>query len=140
MKRWLTNLLRHRRQRVAVDGAFSQESDVLSGVPQGSVIGPLLFLLFINDITENIKHSQLRLFADDCLLYKEIANKEDQLALQQDLDTLMTWSHTWQMLFNVDKCYTMNLSLARKHKLLATYTMGTKPLSNTSTNPYRGTE
>jgi hypothetical protein len=112
MKRWLENLLSHRRQRVAVDGVLSQECEVLSGVPQGTVIGPLLFLLFINDITDNIKHSQLRLFADDCLIYKEVASREDQQALQEDLDTLMTWSHTWQMLFNVDKCYTMNLSLA----------------------------
>jgi hypothetical protein len=140
IKQWLINLLHHRTQRVVVDGVSSQGSEVLSGVPQGTVIGPLLFLLFINDITDDIEHSQLRLFADDCLIYRKIHSEDDKHALQQDLDKLMSWSQTWQMSFNVAKCYTMNLSLARKHKMHNTYSMGGNQLSVATTNPYLGVE
>ena len=74
--RWIASFLRGRCQRVVVDGSSSGPSNVISGVPQGSVLGPLLFLLYINDIGDNLT-STLRLFADDCLLYREITCSED---------------------------------------------------------------
>ena len=68
---WIESLLSSRTQRVVVDGYMSQEAPVLSGVPQGTVLGPLLFLIFINDITENVS-SPIRLFADDCLIQASV--------------------------------------------------------------------
>ena len=68
-----------------------------SGVPQGTVLGPLLFLIYINDIIENIT-SKLKLFADDCLLYRTITSEQDTMALQKDLDTLVQWASKWQMI------------------------------------------
>ena len=75
---------------------------VLSGVPQGSVLGPILFLIFINDLPDKIK-SSVRLFADDCVLYRNIHSLQDCLILQKDLDSLGLWEADWQMKFNVAK-------------------------------------
>ena len=73
---------------------------VSSGVPQGTVLDPLMFLLCINDIIKNIL-SPLQLFADDCLLYRVINSQEDTFILQQDLDQLVQWIQTWQLRFNI---------------------------------------
>ena len=78
IKTWLT-------QRVVLDGEVSDQASVLSGVPQGTVLGLLMFLLHINDISKHI-NSPLRLFADDCLLYRVISCKEDASLLQEDLN------------------------------------------------------
>ena len=74
-----------------------------SGVPQGTVLGPLMFLLYINDISNNI-HSPLHLFADDCHFYRVINSEQDALRLQQDFNTLSSWAKTWQLKFNISKC------------------------------------
>ena len=73
------------QQRVVVNGVKSDWAPVVSGVPQGTVLGPLLFSLHINDITADIE-SEIRLFADDCVCYREIKDKEDTLKLQRDID------------------------------------------------------
>ena len=73
-------------------------------MPQGTVLGPLLFLLYINDLPENVK-ANVKLFADDCLLYKEINNISDGQDLQNDLKALESWENEWQMSFNADKCF-----------------------------------
>ena len=75
--KWIRSFLNNRSQRVVVDGFTSDECPVISGVPQGSVLSPLLFLIFINDISSSL-HSLVRLFADDCLLYREIVTRDDQ--------------------------------------------------------------
>ena len=106
---WIEAFLKDRTQRVAVDGCLSSEAPVLSGVPQGTVLGPMLFLIFINDIGLDI-FSRLRLFADDCLLFREIKSIADSIALQQDLDKLVLWSHTWGMAFNIAKCNVMSIT------------------------------
>jgi len=86
-----------------LDSISSGPVQVLSGVPQGTVLGPLMFLLYINDITQGI-NSPLRLFADDCLLYRVINSMEDTVRLQEDLNKLSEWADTWQLRFNITKC------------------------------------
>ena len=109
----ITNFLNNRKQRVVVDGSFSNFADVESGVPQGTVLGPLLFLLHINDLPSCV-NSKVRLFADDCLLYREIKNNQDQIDMQRDLDALMDWGSIWGMKFNAKKCNIMRVSRSRK--------------------------
>ena len=89
---------------------------MVSGVPQGTVLGPLLFLLHINDLP-SVVSSKVRLFADDCLIYRNIKNKEDQIALQKDLNLLENWGNTWGMRFNAAKCNIMRVSRTRDPKL-----------------------
>ena len=96
---WITNFLNNCKQRVVVDGSFSNYADIESGVPQGIVLGLSLFLLHNNDLPSCV-NSQVRLFADDCLLYREIKNNQDQIDMQRDLDALMDWGSTWGMKFN----------------------------------------
>ena len=81
--------------KVVVDGEKSDSVTVDSGVPQGTVLGPLLFLCHINDLPDAVK-STVRLFVDDCLLYRSIRNRDDHLALERDLRQLVTWAHTWE--------------------------------------------
>ena len=79
-----------------------------SGVPQGTVLGPLLFLLYINDLPSLVSSgTRIRLFADDCSIYRPISNLSDQLTLQYDIDTLMEWADHWGMSFNPSKCNIM---------------------------------
>ena len=100
---WINSFLTDRKQQVVVDNATSDTAPVTSGVPQGTVLGPALFLIYINDIADNIS-SNIRLFADDCVLYRTINNTSDNELLQEDLSKLEQWSNIWQMDFNVKKC------------------------------------
>jgi hypothetical protein len=107
---WIKSFLSGRKQAVSVNGSHSSWKDVTSGVPQGSVLGPALFLLYINDINQHLT-SKLRLFADDSIIYKEITNPSDHTILQNDLATLATWADTWMMKFNINKCAAMSITL-----------------------------
>ena len=109
---WITAFLHHRHQFVSVNGSHSEVVPVTSSVPQGSVLGPSLFLLFINDIV-NHSNSTLRLFADDCILYRKIESSADQEVLNLDLENLYTWSKTWQMSFNTTKCKILSITNKR---------------------------
>ena len=100
----ITSWLSGRFQKVVLDGQASDPVPVLSVVPQGSVLGPVLFLIFINDLPENIR-SSVRLFADDCVLYRNIESSMDCQILQDDLNSLAQWEIDWQMKFNVAKCH-----------------------------------
>ena len=91
-----------KNQSVVVDGKQSSLIDVVSGVPQGTVLVPLLFLLHINDLP-SVVSSKVRLYADDCLIYINIKNKEDQIALQKDLNLLENCGNTWVMHCNAAK-------------------------------------
>ena len=103
---WIGSFLKERKMRVVVDGEHSEEAPVLSGVPQGTVLGPLLFLCHINDLPDSVS-STVRLFADDCLMYRNISNFNDHIKLQEDLNSLETWADRWGMRFNAEKCYTL---------------------------------
>ena len=107
--KWITSWVSGRFQKVALDGQASDPVPVLSGVPQGSVLGPVLFLIFINDLPENIR-SSVRLFADDCVLYRNIESPMDCQTLQDDLNSLAQWETDWQMKFNVAKCHSMRVT------------------------------
>ena len=108
---WIDMFLSGRSQNVTVDGCFSSKTAVTSGVPQGTVLVPLLFLLFINDLPTVLDPStRCRLFADDCLVYRVINSIDDQLQLQKDLAALEKWSHQWGMHFNAKKCNVMTIS------------------------------
>ena len=85
--------MKDRKQRVSCEGMYSDWAPVISGVPQGSVIAPILFLIYINDLPKNIK-STVRLFADNTIIYMTISNGTDATALQQDLDKLAKWEET----------------------------------------------
>ena len=133
---WITNFLNNRKQRVVVDGSFSNFADVETGVPQGTVLGPLLFLLHINDLPSCV-NSKVRLFADDCLLYREIKNNQDQIDMQRDLDALMDWGSTWGTKFNAKKCNIMRVSRSRK-PLQHFYSLGSEILQEVSDAKYLG--
>ena len=93
--------LKDRSQRVVLDGSTSEWVPVTSGVPQGSILGPLLFLLFINDMPDCTEHSILSLFADDAKCFRIINNIEDCEQLQRDLNSLYECSQVWKLNFNV---------------------------------------
>ena len=110
---WIKHFLTNRQQQVVVNGESSSPSLVTSGVPQGTVLAPLLFLCYINDITTNI-YSKIKLYADDVLIYRTINSVADCRNLQDDLNTLQDWALTWQMHFNSSKCEFIRVTNRKK--------------------------
>lgn len=103
---WLRNFLTDRSQRIKIKSVYSDSSPVLSGVPQGSILGPTLFLLYINDLVDVIQFSEIRLFADDLKIYNLSANHK---FLQSDLDNLCSWAKSWQLSLSYSKCNILHL-------------------------------
>ena len=100
--RLLQNYLDDRKQRVVINGSYSDYSNIESGVPQGSVLGPLLFLVYINDLERNIK-SNIKFFADDTMLFSIVKNPQISAnELNRDLDGIRMWAHQWKLEFNPD--------------------------------------
>ena len=133
--RWIRSFLTERSQRVVVDGAFSP-APVVSGVPQGSVLGPILFLVFTNDLPECVS-SRTRLFADDCVLYREINSAADCDALQEDLMHLEEWEHKWGMDFHPDKCSILRVH-NKKDPLVHQYSLKGHTLASEHHTKYLG--
>ena len=106
---WVNDFLRNRKQRVVIGNNQSNWSDVTSGVPQGSCLGPLLFVIFINDMPKVVKHI-LKLFADDSKLIGIIKNSIDLEILQNDIDELTKWSRDWRMMFHPENCKVMDIN------------------------------
>ena len=121
---WISDFLLNRKQRIQIRNTSSEWVKVLSGVPQGSVLGPLLFLIYINDIVMNIE-STIKLFADDAKIYRPIKNANDAQVLQNDLKNLENWSRKWLLKFNASKCKVLHFG----HNNLETeYTLNGNPL------------
>ena len=115
---WIKDFLNNRHQTVVLEGEHSTPCNVLSGVPQGTVMAPLLFLIYINDIPNSITN-MLRLYADNALLYSIINSNADCINLQTDLSTLQKWCKTWQMEFNPTKCE--HFQITNRHNFTDTH-------------------
>ena len=110
---WFSDYLKHRRQRVVINGVSSSWEEINAGVPQGSILGPLLFLIYINDIVNDIE-TNIRLFADDTSLYIIVENPQSSADfLNNDLEKIHNWSNAWLVDFNPNK--TESLIISRKH-------------------------
>ena len=125
--RWIRSFLRDRTQCVNVEGVLSGWKDVMSGVPQGSVIGQILFVIFINDMPEEVLKSLCKLFADDCKLYRAVT-ANDANDLQQNMCNLEAWSAKWQLPFNATKCKVLH---SRANNLRHLYMLNNHTLEST---------
>ena len=124
---WLNSVLINRNQRVIVRGTYSKWTKVTSGVPQGTVLGPIMFLIYINDITNELE-SPIKLFADDIKVYQVLNNvEEDQRTLQNDLMKLETCAN-WQLNLNTEKCEVMRVTKMTDHTR-PSYTLTNKALN-----------
>ena len=133
---WIGAWLSHRFQRVVVDGHTSNSCPVLSGIPQGSVLGPCLILIYINDMPDTLK-SNVRLFADDTIVYLTISVLTDCHTLHSDLHKLEKWEEEWLMSFNPNTCEIIHIS--RKQKpIIFQYTLHNQVLKSTNKAKYLG--
>ena len=110
---WIKSFLENRKQQISFEGEASEWKEVTLGIPQGSVLGPLLFVIFINDLPEELQ-TRTYLFADDTKVYNVIRGEEDQTKLQQDLNKLEEWSDRWLLRFHPDKCKHMHVGKQTK--------------------------
>ena len=133
---WIKNYLSNRTQKVIVEGKISDSITVISGVPQGTVLGPLSFLLYINDLPDSIK-CKIGLFADDSIVYNNIISITDCKILQSDLDALCLWSKNWDMEFNTDKCKILTVT-NKKNIIKHQYKMDKSKLKNVEQEKYLG--
>jgi len=111
---WITDFLCNRKQRVRVNGCYSQWYRVESGIPQGSILGPILFLIYINDLLSVCRtqcpNTKIFLYADDAKVYNVVTSDEDQKNLQRVVDKVKEWCDQWLLSLNVTKCYHMSYS------------------------------
>ena len=128
---WIEAFLLNRTEVTCVNDTQSSSIPVTSGVPQGSVLGPVLFLLYINDINQNM-NSKIKRFADDRVIYREIN-------IQEDLNTLTTWAKTcqWLMDFNIKKCVILSITLKRKPNYF-NYNISGQQLERVNKHDYLG--
>jgi hypothetical protein len=136
--KWVSGFLSGRYQRVVLEGIGSDLVPVTSGVPQGSVLGPALFLLYINDIVDNINASQIRLFADDTLIYKPVNSIADCTLFHKDLNKLYQWSQTNLMRFNACKSNIIVFSLKSCPSFDPSYSIGSETLAVSDSIKYLG--
>ena len=116
---WIKSFLTNRRQRVVLGNVFSEWAPVTSSVPQGSVLGPTLFIIYINDLTDSISGETI-LYADDTKILSPITSTKDRDALQLDLNNVINWTNLWLMRLNIEKCKVMHFG---KHNQQYTYTL-----------------
>jgi len=118
---WIKSFLSDRFQYVKINNSSSSSLKVTSGVPQGSVLGPTLFIYYINDLPCVVNNTKVKIFADDTRVYKGINNHDDTLILQNAIDSMFQWTQKWLLQFNKDKCKVLHLGKNNpKHK----YTIG----------------
>ena len=126
--KWLNSYLTNRQQRVVLEGKSSSWLEVTSGVPQGSSLGPLLFISYINDMPLKLRHSTIALFADDSKCYRRITKVQNCQELQDDINHLFKWSVEWGMSFKIEKCFVLSINQSNKHQPFK-YTMNDVTLS-----------
>lgn len=124
---WIKNFLHDRQQTVIVNGYKSQSKPVISGIPQGSVLGALLFIIYINDMPEQIQ-SNMYLFADDTKFFHQVTGIEDAITIQDDIRQLEEWSRLWLLKFHPDKCVLLRIALNSNQQEYK-YKLGTKSLN-----------
>ena len=135
---WFSSYLSNRRQRIVINGQTSECTYVLTGVPQGSILGPLLFLIYINDIVNELQAS-VRLFADDTSLYIIVENPNTAATiLHHDLNRINTWAARWLVDFNAAKTISQILSLKRNPPLHSPLYMNGTPITDASSHKHLG--
>ena len=120
---WFCNFLTNRLQQVSVNGTKSETFEVLSDVPQGSVIGPVLFIIYINIMVAKSGNADIYIFADDLKFYKAIKPSDQSYSLQSELDRLYDWVQYSLLKFHHEKCVVIRFGSGKKH-------METKPFCN----------
>ena len=125
---WIESWLSDRYQRVVLNGYISDWLPVLSGVPQGSVLGHILFIVYINDLNVNLSRYALK-FADDANVFSEVSTLDKVANLQSDHDKLHKWSEDWQMLLSAQKCKCLHIGYENTY---ANYSMGGAEATNSS--------
>ena len=119
--KWISSFLTNRYQYVKINNSISDTLKVTSGVPQGSVLGPTLFIYFINDLPNVINDANVKVFADDTKVYKSINNNEDSEILQKAIDSMYHWTQKWLLKFNKEKSKILHLG---KNNPCYSYTIG----------------
>jgi hypothetical protein len=136
---WLANYLKDRVQRVVVNGQTSDWKDIGAGVPQGSVLGPLLFLLYINDLVQTVSNSQIKMFADDTCLFVEVDNRDTTAGkLNENLGDIDQWAHKWLVNFSAAKTKSLIISNKRDRMLNPGLTFGGLPIEEVNNYTYLG--
>ena len=119
---WVKGFLCNRTQEVMVNGSKSKSDPVISGVPQGTVLGPVLFVIYINDLLDDITSHGL-MFADDTKIFRLITSREDAIKLQEDISKLEEWTRVWQVHFNHTKCHVLTLGKFENIRYAHNYTI-----------------
>jgi hypothetical protein len=128
---WLTDFLTGRHQRVRLDGCYSETVPVLSGVPQGSVLGPLLFVIYINDLGSDPKFGEIKKFADDVKLYSPTPNNDFAIKLNSLIFDIVDWSSVWQLPLAPDKCSVFHIgkqNFGFEYNLMPNFTLANSTL------------
>ena len=129
---WIGLFLLNRKQKVSVNGESSEWKSVTSGIPQGSVLGPVLFVLYINDLPDAMEFaSKPYLYADDTKIFKEIYKTRDCEDLPKDMHLMHAWSEKWMLKFQPDKCKTMRIGRSKVKKHEYTLKADLKPMEET---------
>ena len=125
--KWMGSFLCGRKQCVSINGVTSDWAEVTSGIPQGSVLGPLCFLLYVNDLPDVIEHSSIMMFADDAKIFGQVTTVPQRANIQSDLDNILAWTQLWQLPLNIEKCAVMHLGNKNQ---LHQFTLGNITLKN----------
>lgn len=133
---WIEDFLSNHSQSVFVNEHISNPLSLTSGVPQGSVLGPVLFLIYINDLPLHVT-CQIRMFADDCAIYRTITNTSEQQALQNDLHCIQAWCDLWLVTRNPTKCKSVFFSRCR-NPLSFPYAVSNVNVESVKTYKYLG--
>ena len=135
--KWIKSFLTNREQRVVVNQEASEPLPVCSSVPQGTAIGPLLFLTFVNDMPISVTSSNIRLFTDDAIIYKTVKARSDVDILQKDLTSLEKWEKHWRIEFNPSKCHSISFNRLQ-NPIIHTYSLHQTTLEKLSSAKYLG--